>query len=1512
VCQSFQHRAWIAVDLGSQNQSLRSKQKTNEGGNLLKIVFMDSSNQASEDLEEVKEAISVKAGNLAFLKKFTLEKGGTKFLAISTNRILLLSTKAPYKIDASFHFLEIQSVESKKPLVAQLKVVNEKTYVLNTEDDDDILFVVAQTLAFLRYNFPGSKRYELVELNIEPTERLSNIQNLAAALANPGTDSEIGPCGGFSLSYSSVCDLHGVAPMAEVIWDIDKIYGSHDCKDFSLSDFDHLEGKELIPIITTFEFNTWFRSFSCRSYKLSHELVDIIAKVLKSNCSIEELDFYECRLSKENIQKIAQAVASNAKTALKKLNFGKNAIDDRGVPSLSNVLSSLPHGLESLLIKDVNITGKGISSICSALKSNSYMPSSLTSLNVSSNPLKVDGASAVCELLANANVIQELHLSNTECSFDLVFGALARGCLQHLKILNLSGNPQLQRKGKDLQVGPSVTKFFSSSMALQSVDFSNTKISPEFLKAILIGLISNKVLKDISLLLAGNELRSAGAAEICSCVAGLGNVIHLDLRDNSLDMDIVSICHSMQKNKSLQILDLSQNIGKSKSVNVPAILESIVEMVLVESLPLRTLSVADNRLKQDACVIIDSLGTNDKLEEVDISGNLIGDEGAKLFAKALQINTKLRKISLDRNGITLKGFESLAASMKRNYSLQLLPVPFSDIYPLMKSNGEAVKKCFEKIDELLLRNQSMGIVEADHSMKLKQNILLSSLDLESTDRLLVEVQGVIDELKDADDDETVSMEVENGKESIKDADRMKQVLFKRFMEFDDPSKMIEERADKLLKEMTDFADGLVETNVDGTLDHLKEQCPTIAKNNEAIEMLASFISEKGKVDSLGLKEMIARKMVKLISNKVSDATLNVVFAFGEYLTKIMQESLSQSKVNLSLLSREYKDKKQANGSSKKGGSLPTTSGDEKDESVLAAQKAKNRISTQIISEDGKGTVKGISVTRRPTFRREKDFKEIAVEISIDEGLVVDEIPKENPQQLKDATETVSVADAQNEETASADTKKEKDVKSESEAASHVENSSKMKVEKSEVEVEKSGEKKELTGEMGKPETLEKAQTPDASDKVNSDKTSGVELSKKLSPTGDDVKRAGSVSVKQLPKLDEGNDRKPRPLSDISLSSFDQANIKELVHLNKGRAKPKGRRPPTKASGLAHLQESELIHEEKVNVVKEAEKPAKPEKDSLKVSPKPRPKSMQTMESPSPEKEMGVIRTGSIPHKSSESLKERLQAGKEKPSFPLSSKPDLKTPPKPSLPKKEDSLKKPKPAVGKPIPGLPSKPNIESKTDSPTSSKEDTDVKEIVKPCDSCESDTARETVAEDNEKSKNEAEEKVDEKPKPKVYRPPGAVPMMGGPMGLGGALMAEMKKKRSIKNKDVVTEPAKSPASTTKTPMKEKQTAPSPPAAALRPTPAARKPPPPAKLSAEKRRSLILESGSKPIIPDKVDGPKTAVNAIAEHGGAEKSIEEKSTVELKDPAKESHDATVEKDSTERNNNSEISENTAC
>ena len=39
---------------------------------------------------------------------------------------------------------------------------------------------------------------------------------------------------------------------------------------------------------------------------------------------------------------------------------------------------------------------------------------------------------------------------------------------------------------------------------------------------------------------------------------------------------------------------------------------------------------------------------------LDISGNGMGDVGARLLAKALQINTRLRTVLLDRNGISLQ------------------------------------------------------------------------------------------------------------------------------------------------------------------------------------------------------------------------------------------------------------------------------------------------------------------------------------------------------------------------------------------------------------------------------------------------------------------------------------------------------------------------------------------------------------------------------------------------------------------------------------------------------------------------------------------------------------------------------------------------------------------------------------------------------------------------------------------------------------------------------------------
>lgn len=58
--------------------------------------------------------------------------------------------------------------------------------------------------------------------------------------------------------------------------------------------------------------------------------------------------------------------------------------------------------------------------------------------------------------------------------------------------------------------------------------------------------------------------------------------------------------------------------------------------------PLTSLSLADSKLKADLSIILNALGSNTSLTKLDISGNAMGDMGAKMLAKALQINSKLR------------------------------------------------------------------------------------------------------------------------------------------------------------------------------------------------------------------------------------------------------------------------------------------------------------------------------------------------------------------------------------------------------------------------------------------------------------------------------------------------------------------------------------------------------------------------------------------------------------------------------------------------------------------------------------------------------------------------------------------------------------------------------------------------------------------------------------------------------------------------------------------------------
>jgi len=43
----------------------------------------------------------------------------------------------------------------------------------------------------------------------------------------------------------------------------------------------------------------------------------------------------------------------------------------------------------------------------------------------------------------------------------------------------------------------------------------------------------------------------------------------------------------------------------------------------------------------------------------------MGDSGARVLAKSLQINSKLKILELDRNGLTAMGFHEIASALEK-------------------------------------------------------------------------------------------------------------------------------------------------------------------------------------------------------------------------------------------------------------------------------------------------------------------------------------------------------------------------------------------------------------------------------------------------------------------------------------------------------------------------------------------------------------------------------------------------------------------------------------------------------------------------------------------------------------------------------------------------------------------------------------------------------------------------------------------------------------------------------
>ncbi|XP_060521026.1 F-actin-uncapping protein LRRC16A isoform X2 [Cylas formicarius] len=851
---------------------------------------MSTRSQLTKDLNEsIKSSVGNKV-KILFKNVVRLETKGDKtenrVLVFSPCRILVLTAKVPTKIDTHFHYLEIQALESKRGNQLSL-TVNDKVYSFLVGEDSACSIEVDNMIGALnnaiRNIFPTVPLQHIIrKLEVIPNTRLQQLRDLEAIASSRR---EVGPCGGFSTQYACYCDYHGMTYREEVAWDVDNIYVSLNTRELNLKDFEYLDQKDLIPIISALEYNTWFTKLRANQIKLSHDNMDKILHILRKSLNLEELYVDNLGLKADFVNKLSNTLKLNPGTALHTLDLSYNPIEDKGASYLGQGVGRLSKGFVHLNLAHCGISSKGVNNMANALCGNTSNFTTLTYLNLSGNSLK-DDISHLHNFFSQANALQHIDISSTDVILENLFGALVKGCTTNLVHLNVSRNPFSSKKSKEAPI--SFKQFFSTTLNLKYLNMSHCKLPQEALKNLLLGLACNEFTKEMSLDISNNGLGSQGAHVLESCIHGVRCISSLDISDNNMDSDLCNVVLAISKNKSLKHL----NMGRSMKKHMSLIMDSVVQIVQDDECLLQSLVVPDCRLRSDLFNLLNALGDNKSLELLDISGNLIGDSGARLLAKALQINSKLRTIILDRNNITLQGYNDLAYALESNRTVQYIPFPIFDVTPCMKASAERTDTVMRKIQDLLNRNVSYK-QHMTKVMPLQAGFLLTSKQ-QALDRLVSQTQEAINSL--VADSINSNNDINHATDVIQDAENCKQLLVRlqEVAQHRNDKNPVEEKLHHVSNEIYTSICEYIQTTADKMLKCCKEQCPYVLHDDQTVQDIKKECKRKKNIPLDVVTSCIKHQAGVDIMNRIRELNLTMASQLSEQVTDEVYEALMKS------------------------------------------------------------------------------------------------------------------------------------------------------------------------------------------------------------------------------------------------------------------------------------------------------------------------------------------------------------------------------------------------------------------------------------------------------------------------------------------------------------------------------------------------------------------------------------------------------------------------------------------
>ncbi|XP_005526471.1 PREDICTED: leucine-rich repeat-containing protein 16C [Pseudopodoces humilis] len=814
-------------------------------------------------------------------------------LVLTPWRAYVLPVMLPVRVHSSFSFLEVREMMVQEPSVVVIET-DAASYGFRFMSLDDLEQVVIHVTMSLKKVFPDSSLGTL--LKNSPPSLYERIQQITDSLEEM-LQSNPGPCGGFSETYAALCDYNGFAFREEIQWDVDNIYHSQDCREFNLLDFSHLESRDVALSVAALSFNLWFTKLSCKDFRLNQEISEQLLYMLSKSVTLEELVLENSGLKADFVQRMAQVLSSHPNSVLHTINLSGNQLEDRGVTAFSRHMEKSSKGLQSLSLARTMLTAKGMSTLCKALTDNKAIGFSLRHLDLSGNPgtLAGDDISNLQSLLHRCHSLSHLSLAGTDCPLDALFGALLHGSHTSLIHLDLSKNVYSHRRVKT--ISPDIKEFFSQACSLRHVSLAGTKLPADVVRALLQGLADNSHISDLHLDLSSCELRSAGAQVIQDLIPDASSISHLDLSDNGFDPDMVTLVLSIGRSKSIRHVSLGKNFNIKSKEGLLDVLHRIVQLTQEEDCPLQSLSVAESRLKLGTNVLLSALGSNTSLISLDISGNAMGDTGAKMLAKALQINTKLRTVVWDRNNTTAHGLLEVAQALERNYTLKAMPLPMSDVAQAYRSNPDRTEEAVHKLQSCLTRNQLRQTLPAQ-TFRLQQGILTTSSE-QMVNEICLSVQKHVDILSTCTGRE-VEADILCAEEAIRNANLSISILPLLYEAGNTPYQngKLQHKLECLTEEASQTCSREIQAIMQAVLDTAHSLCPAVVQKSGVRDQLVNAMSERICLqDHLSLSTVLDQ-MVTDVFSKLNEIKLSVTAAVADCIVDAVLGDLTIAQCKL--------------------------------------------------------------------------------------------------------------------------------------------------------------------------------------------------------------------------------------------------------------------------------------------------------------------------------------------------------------------------------------------------------------------------------------------------------------------------------------------------------------------------------------------------------------------------------------------------------------------------------------